>query len=61
MPGGIPQINRPNVLYHFTSLHGLTAILQAEHIALSESNLNVREGNCGVVWLTSSPDVKDHV
>lgn len=54
------SIEMPEVLYHFTSLNGLTAILQAGHIALSESNLNTRVGNCGVVWLTSSPDAKNH-
>lgn len=55
-----PSINMPKFLYHFTSLNGLTAILRAGHIALSESNLNIREGNCGVVWLTSSPDSNNH-
>lgn len=54
------SIEAPEVLFHFTSLNGLTAILQAGHIDLSESNLNIREGNCGVVWLTSSPDSKNH-
>lgn len=60
MPDGISNINKPKVLYHFTSLHGLTAILRAGHIALTESNLNFREGNCGVVCLTSSPDSNNH-
>lgn len=44
---------KPEVLYHFTSPVGLSAILHAGHIALTESNLNIREGNCGVIWLTS--------
>jgi len=51
---------KPNMLYHFTSLMWLSAILRTGHIALTESNLNTREGNCGVVWLTSSPDSENH-
>ena len=50
----------PDILYHFTSPIGLSAILRSGHIALTESNLNIREGNCGVVWLTSTPDPKNH-
>lgn len=50
----------PDILYHFTSSVGLSAILCAKYIALTESNLNTREGNCGVVWLTSSPDPANH-
>ena len=50
----------PDALYHFTSPIGLSAILHARHIALTESNLNIREGNCGVVWLTSSPTPASH-
>ena len=52
--------NKPDVLYHFTSPIGLSAILRSKRIALSDSNLNINEGNCGVVWLTSSPDSKNH-
>ncbi len=48
------SIRNPEVLYHFTSPVGLAVILHTKHIALTESNLNIREGNCTVVWLTSS-------
>ena len=51
---------KPEVLYHFTSSVHLTAILQSGYIALSESNLGIREGNRGVVWLTSSPEPENH-
>ena len=51
---------KPEVLYHFTSPVGLSAILHTGHIALTESNLNIREGNCGVVWLTSSSEPLNH-
>lgn len=51
---------KPEVLYHFTSPVGLSAILHAGHIALTESNLNIREGNCGVIWLTSSSEPLNH-
>jgi len=51
---------KPEILYHFTNLVGLSAILSTRHISLTESNLNIRDGNCGVVWLTSSPDSKNH-
>jgi len=51
---------KPEIIYHFTSPLGLSAILRSRYITLTESNLNIREGNCGVVWLTSSPDVKNH-
>ena len=50
----------PDILYHYTSPLGLTAILMSKRIALTESNLNISDGNCGVVWLTSSPDSKNH-
>ena len=52
--------HEPDVLYHFTSLFGLTAILRSGCIALTESNLNIGEGNCGVIWLTSSPSPINH-
>lgn len=51
---------KSEVFYHFTSLIGLSAILQARHISLTESNLNIREGNYGLVWLTTSPDSFNH-
>lgn len=51
---------KPDVLYHFTSPIHLSAILQSGYLALSESNLNIGEGNCGVVWLTTSPDPINH-
>lgn len=51
---------KPEALYHFTSPSGLSAILCAGYIALTESNLNIREGNCGVVWLTSLPESTNH-
>ena len=51
---------KPEILYHFTSPLGLSAILKSKCIALTESNLNIRDGNCGVVWLTSSPDPVNH-
>jgi uncharacterized protein YdhG (YjbR/CyaY superfamily) len=51
---------KPEVLYHFTSLAGLSAILCAEQIALTDSNLNSRENSGGVVWLTSSPAPTNH-
>ena len=51
---------KPEILYHFTNLVGLSAILSARHISLTESNLNIHDGNCGVVWMTSSPDSKNH-
>ena len=50
----------PEILYHFTSPVGFSAILRSKYIALTESNLNTREGNCGVVWLTSSRDSHNH-
>jgi uncharacterized protein YdhG (YjbR/CyaY superfamily) len=50
----------PEKIYHFTSPAGLAAILRSGCISLSESNLNIREGNCGVVWLTSSPNPANH-
>ena len=50
----------PEILYHFTSSVGLSAILRTKRISLTDSNLNIREGNCGVVWLTCSPDSKNH-
>lgn len=50
----------PKVLYHFTSPMGLSAILHSGQITLTESNLNIREENCGVVWLTSSPEAMNH-
>ena len=53
-------IDKPKTLYHFTSPVGFMAILYGKNLALTESNLNIREGNCGVVWLTSSPDPKNH-
>lgn len=53
-------VNKPKILYHFTSPVGLSAILRSRHISLTESNLNIREGNCGVVWLTSSPNAANH-
>jgi uncharacterized protein YdhG (YjbR/CyaY superfamily) len=34
--------------------------LRSGCISLTESNLNLPEGNCGVVWLTTSPDVENH-
>ena len=40
------------IVYHFTSPHGLASILQSGYISLTESNLNVRNGNKSVVWLT---------
>ena len=55
MPG-----HKPEAIYHFTSFAGLSAILRTKHIALTESNLNNRENNNGVVWLTSSPDPVNH-
>lgn len=55
----MPKAN-PDALYHFTSTSGLVGILHTKHIALSESNLNIREGNCGIVWLTSSPEPVNH-
>ena len=54
------NLKKPDTLYHFTSPIGLAAIIQSGHISLSESNLNIRDGNCDVVWLTSSPDSKNH-
>ena len=51
---------KPNMLYHFTSPIGLSAILRSRHISLTESNLNTSHGNCGVVRLTSSPDSSNH-
>lgn len=53
-------LTTPKYLYHFTSPIGLASILRSGHITLAESNLNIREGNCGVVWLTSSPDSQNH-
>ena len=50
----------PEIIYHFTSPVGLAEILWSRYISLTESNLNIREGNCGVVWLTSSPDPKNN-
>lgn len=50
----------PKGIYHFTSPLGLSAILSAGHISLTESNLNIRNGNRGVVWLTSSPESTGH-
>jgi uncharacterized protein YdhG (YjbR/CyaY superfamily) len=38
----------------------LTQILGAGYIALTESNLNTLVGNCGVVWLTDSPQSEGH-
>jgi uncharacterized protein YdhG (YjbR/CyaY superfamily) len=52
--------NAPKVLYHFTSPLFLSSILISKHIALTESNLNISDGNYGVVWLTSSPDSANH-
>lgn len=54
------ETSKPKMLYHFTSPVNLSEILRAKRILLSESNLNIREGNCGVVWLTSSPDSNNH-
>jgi len=51
---------KPNMLYHFTSPIGLSAILRSRCISLTESNLNTSHGNCGVVWLTSSPGSENH-
>ena len=48
------------ILYHFTSPLFLSSILISKYIALTESNLNISDGNCGVVWLTSSPDSNNH-
>ena len=50
----------PKVVYHFTSPLWLLSILISKFIALTESNLNTPDGNCGVVWLTSSPDSNNH-
>ena len=52
--------HKPKILYHFTSSAYLTAILRVGYLTLSESNLNIRDGNCDVVWLTSSPDPANH-
>lgn len=51
---------KPEVLYHFTSPAGLSAILRAGYLALSESKLNISYGDSGVVWLTTSPDPMNH-
>ena len=54
------KIKTPETLYHYTSPFGLAGILQSRYIALTERNPNIRESNCGVIWLTSSPDAKNH-
>lgn len=53
-------LTKPDMLYHFTSPMHLTAILQSGRLALSDSNLNIKSGGCGVVWLTSSPAPENH-
>ena len=60
MPDRKTSIDKPEVLYHFTSPVGLSAILCAKYIELTKSNLNIRECNCGVVWLTTSLDPINH-
>ena len=52
--------SKPEVLYHFTSPVALPSILRTGYLALSESNLNTSYCNCGVVWLTTSPDPANH-
>ncbi|GHU90465.1 hypothetical protein FACS1894202_10300 [Clostridia bacterium] len=51
---------KPDTLYHFTSPTHLAAILQSGRLALTDSNLNISVGGCGVVWLTTSPDPENH-
>ena len=53
-------IEKPKIIYHYTSSFGLSAILRSGHIGITESNLNTIDGNCGVVWLTSSPEAMNH-
>lgn len=60
MPDQKARTETPKILYHYTSPIGLSAILHSKHIALTESNLNTRKGNCAVVWLTSSPSPLSH-
>jgi uncharacterized protein YdhG (YjbR/CyaY superfamily) len=54
------KISKPEILYHFTSLVYLTAILRAGYLDLSGSNLNIGYGDSDVVWLTSSPNPMNH-
>jgi hypothetical protein len=39
----------PEVLYHFASTVGLSAILRSGYISLTENTLNIRNDNNGVV------------
>jgi hypothetical protein len=45
--------DKPEGIYHFIASRHLVDILRSGCIGLTESNLNIAEWNCGVVWLAT--------